>query len=257
MNSAVPAVRFRHSPPSSLDPGRQSMPSNDLLFDVLKRFASTLANSYDVADVLYELTEHAVEVLAATSAGVSLAEVDGVLKFVTASSQAAADLELVQQESQQGPCHQAYRSATAVLVSNIAESGDWPVYRSKGQEVGLLAVAGIPLTTGNHRLGAINIYMDEPRHWTSEDIAAASVLADMATSYVVHASELARAQRINEQLQRALTSRIVIEQAKGVIAGERGLRVDDAFELLRKHARRNSASLSSVADAVVRLGLRP
>ena len=102
----------------------------------------------------------------------------------------------------------------------------------------------------------MNIYEDEPRDWTPEDIAAASVLADMATSYIVHASELAKAQRINEQLQQALTSRIVIEQAKGIVAGERGLRVDDAFELLRKHSRRNNASLGSVADAVVRLGLR-
>ncbi len=232
------------------------MPSNDLLFDVLKRFANTLAHGYDVADVLYELTEHAVEVLGATSAGVSLAEADGVLKFVTASSQAAADLELVQQESQQGPCHQAFATATAVTVNSITEGANWPVYRSKAREVGLLAVAGIPLTTGDRHLGAMNIYADAPRDWTPEDIAAASVLADMATSYVVHASELAQAQRINEQLQQALTSRIVIEQAKGIIAGERGLRVDDAFELLRKHARRNNASLSSVADAVVRLGLR-
>ncbi len=233
------------------------MASNELLFDVLKRFANTLAHDYDVADVLYELTEHAVEVLGATSAGVSLAEADGVLKFVTASSQAAADIELVQQESQQGPCHEAYTTATAVMVNNIGEASSWPVYRSKAREVGLLAVAGIPLTTGDRHLGAMNIYADGPRDWTPEDIAAASVLADMATSYVVHASELARAQRINEQLQQALTSRIVIEQAKGILAGERGLRVDDAFELLRKHARRNGASLSSVADAVVRLGLRP
>jgi GAF domain-containing protein len=232
------------------------MTSNDILFDVLKRFANTLAHSYDVADVLYELTEHAVEVLGATSAGVSLAEADGVLKFVTASSQAAADIELVQQESQQGPCHQAYETSSAVVVNSIIEATSWPVYRAKSNEVGLLAVAGIPLTSGDRHLGAMNIYMNEPRYWTPEDISAARVLADMATSYVVHASELAKAQRINEQLQQALTSRIIIEQAKGIIAGERGLRVDDAFELLRKHARRNSASLSSVADAVVRLGLR-
>ena len=233
------------------------MPANDLLFDVLKRFASTLAHTYDVADALYELTEHAVEVLTATSAGVSLADADGALKFVTASSEAAGDLELVQQESQQGPCHQAFATATAVVVTDIAETTRWPVYRSKAQDVGLRAVAGIPLTTGDRHLGAINIYSNVPREWTPADISTASVLADMATSYVVHASELAKAQRINEQLHQALTSRIIIEQAKGLIAGERGVQVDDAFELLRKHARRNNASLSSVADAVVRLGLRP
>jgi GAF domain-containing protein len=233
------------------------MPSNDLLFDVLKRFATTLAGQYDVADVLYELTEHAVEILAATSAGVSLAEDDGVLKFVTASSEAAADLERVQQDSQHGPCYHACRTATAVVIANISETTQWPLYRSKCEEVGLHAVLGIPLTTGDRRLGAIDIYDRGPREWSAEDIAAASVLADMATSYVVHASELAQAQRINEQLQQALTSRITIEQAKGIIAGERGVRLQDAFEILRKHARTNSVSLSSVADAVVTLGLRP
>ena len=226
------------------------MPSNDVLFDVLKRFANTLAHRFDVADVLYELTEHAVEVLAATSAGVSLGDADGVMKFVTASSEAAAELERLQQDSQQGPCHHAYQTASTVLLANIADSGDWPLYRSKCEEVGLRAVAGIPLTTGDRRLGAMNIYQDEPRNWTDDDVAAARVLADVATSYVVHASELAIAQRINEQLQQALSSRIVIEQAKGLLAGERGIPVDDAFEVLRKHARRNGASISLVAEAV-------
>jgi GAF domain-containing protein len=233
------------------------MPSNDVLFDVLKRFANTLAHRFDVADVLYELTEHAVEVLAGTSAGVSLADGDGVLKFVTGSTAGAAELERVQQESQQGPCHEAFATATPVVVNNISETDRWPLYRSKAHEVGLMAVVGIPMATGDRHLGAIDIYQDEPRNWTSEDITAARVLADMATSYVVHASELAQAQRINEQLQQALTSRVVIEQAKGLIAGERSVSVDEAFELLRKHARRNGASLSSIADAVVRLGLRP
>ena len=151
------------------------MPSNDVLFDVLKRFANTLAHRYDVADVLYELTEHALEVLGATSAGVSLADADGVTKFVTASSEAAAELERLQQDSQQGPCHHAYQTASTVLLANIADSGDWPLYRSKCEEVGLHAVAGIPLTTGDRRLGAMNIYQNEPRNWTDDDVAAARV----------------------------------------------------------------------------------
>ena len=168
------------------------MPINDLLFDVLKRFAGTLAHTYHVADALYELTEYAVEVLTATSAGVSLADAGGALKFVTASSEAAAEIELVQQESRQGPCHQAYATATAVIVRDIVETTRWPIYRNKSQELGLRAVAGIPLTTGDRHLGAINVYDNQPRDWTPEDISTARVLADMATSYIVHASELAK-----------------------------------------------------------------
>ena len=95
------------------------------------------------------------------------------------------------------------------------------------------------------------------RDWTADDLDAARILADMATSYVINASELDRQRRVNEQLKEALASRIVIEQAKGALAAERGISVDEAFEVLRRHARSHSMNLRKVADAVVTLGLRP
>lgn len=106
-------------------------------------------------------------------------------------------------------------------------------------------------------LGALNLYADQPRQWSDDDLAAARVLADMATSYIVNASELERAQRTAEQLQEALDSRIVIEQAKGILAADGRLEMDQAYQVLRRHARNHSASLRSVAEAVVNLGLRP
>ena len=187
---------------------------------------------------------------------VSLADADGVLKFVTASSEAAAELERLQPDSQQGPCHHAYQTASTVLLANIADSGDWPLYRSKCEEVGLRAVAGIPLTTGDRRLGAMNVYQNEPRTGptTTSQPPAYSPTSPPATSCTPRSSPKPAHRRAAPA---ALSSRIIIEQAKGLIAGERGIPVDDTFELLRKHARRNSASISLVAEAVVRLGLRP
>ncbi len=233
------------------------MPANDLLLDVLTRFADTLAGRYDVADVLYALTDHAVEVLAATAAGVSLSDDHDMLQFVSANSELASQLERVQQESRQGPCHLALLQGREVVVDDITSHDEWPIYRSKAAELGLRAVMGIPLGVGERCLGALNIYHHERRDWTDDDVANARVLANIATSYVLHASQLDEARRLNEQLQQALESRIVIEQAKGLLAGELGVTLEDAFDMLRHHSRSNNATLRAVAEAVVQLGLRP
>ena len=254
---AVPAVRYRHSPSSSPIAEGQPMPSNDLLFDVLKRFANTLAHSYDVADVLYELTEHAVEVLTATSAGVSLVEGDSVLKFVTASSQAAADLELVQQESQQGPCHQAFATATAVMVNGITETSHWPVYRSKARRSGCwrspasrsrpASVISAPSTsTGRSR------ETGRPRTFRPR---ACSPTWPRATSCTPRSWRRPNASTSSCNRRSPPASSLNRRRASSPASAACGSTTP--FELLRKHARRNSASLSSVADAVVRLGLRP
>lgn len=227
------------------------------LFRVLRRFAETLANRFDVADVLYNLTDSAVEVLGATAAGVSLANDERELQFVSANSQAATDLERVQQDTKQGPCHRAFTTNQTVVVNDIATHDEWPTYRSTAIEVGFHAVLGIPLIVGGSALGALNVYNNEPRDWAENDVRAAHVLADIATSYVLHASQLDEARRLNEQLQQALDSRVVIEQAKGILSGEHGIGLDAAFVVLRHHARSKQATLRAVADAVVELGLRP
>jgi hypothetical protein len=112
-------------------------------------------------------------------------------------------------------------------------------------------------TTAIERLAALDIYDDHIRDWTERDLSTARVLADIATGYLMHASELDRARRVNEQLQAALDSRVVIEQAKGLLAGERGISLDTAFAVLRNHARNRNAPIHAIAQAVVELGLRP
>ena len=106
-------------------------------------------------------------------------------------------------------------------------------------------------------IGSLNIYDDKVRDWSGHDRLAVQVLADMATAYVAHASELDRARRTNEQLQTALDNRVLIEQAKGILAGERNITLDQAFNVLRNHARRRNVPVRSIANAVVELGLRP
>ena len=234
------------------------MPSrHDLLFTSLQSFVSTLTERFDVADVLYNLTDHTVDVLDASMAGVSLAGDDGSLRYLSANSETAAELETVQQDSRQGPCHQAFTTGEMVTVNRIADHEEWPIYRAKADELGVGAVLGVPLVSGERCIGALNVYDTAPREWTPEDTEPATLLARMATAYVIHASERDRVARVNEQLQRALESRVIIEQAKGILAGEKGIGLDASFEILRRHARHNRATLRSVAQAVVTLGLRP
>ena len=105
-------------------------------------------------------------------------------------------------------------------------------------------------------IGALNLYSPEPREWSDQDIAVAGVLADVATSYVVNASKLRQQEQLSEQLQAALESRVVIEQAKGITAYKHAISVDQAYQLMRRHARGNNASLRVVAEAIVAVGLK-
>jgi GAF domain-containing protein len=177
---------------------------------------------------------------------------------VTAVNQAVIQLEELQEQFQEGPCVEAFRTGKVVAIEDIgAVTGRWETYRRRASDLGFAAVAAIPMTVDSEVLGAVNLYSHSQRLWTDDDVAAARVLADMATSYIINASELEQAQRTAEQLQEAFESRVSIEQAKGILAADGRVDMDQAFELLRRHARSHNASLRSVAEAVVNLGLRP
>ena len=234
-----------------------AMARQDLLIQALSDFARTLVQHFEIADVLYDLTSRVTSVLEVASAGVSLVQ-DGGLRFVTALDEATASLERVQEEEQAGPCIEAYQSGVPALIPRLDDvESRWPRFVEQARRVGFASMAGIPMRVDGERLGALDLYHTAAREWSEADVQLAQVLADMATSYVVTASELERQQRTTEQLERALESRVVIEQAKGILAAERRISVDAAFELLRGHARSHSADLRSTAEAVVRLGLRP
>ena len=135
----------------------------------MQSFVDTLAERFDVADVLYGLTDYTVSVLDATTAGVSLAGDDGALRYVSAHSELAGELEEVQQDSKQGPCHQAYTTAQIVTVTDISAHDDWSLYRAKAAQLGLSAVVGVPLIAGDRCIGALNVYSDVRRAWTDDD----------------------------------------------------------------------------------------
>src|SRR5664280_803102 len=182
----------------------------------LSRFSVVLPEHHDLdAAALAELTKSVTAVLGLGGSGVTMAE-EGQLQFVTAVSPDSKELERSQEEHQEGPCRDAYETGEVVRVTDVRqESARWPHYAATATRLGLAGVAGIPMRDGDEVIGALNIYSSEPRQWSDEDIAVAVVLADVATTYVLNAAKLHDQEQLSQQLQQALDSRVVIEQAKG------------------------------------------
>lgn len=224
---------------------------------VLREFARLLVNDYEISDALHDLVDGVTEVLGITGAGVSLAD-DGNVHFATAVSEPISMLERAQEETQAGPCVEAHRSGREVLVPDLFDGPPrWPLVIRAASRAGIVAVAGIPMRLNDAKVGALNLYHNARRDWDEEELGAARLLADVTTGHLANAARLDRIRHTAEQLRTALDTRVIIEQAKGVLAGERNITVDAAFELLRSHARAHNSSLRSVAQAVVNLRLRP
>lgn len=218
---------------------------------ILTQFTETIVGQYDIGHVLYRLTDHVTEILGVSGAGVSIATEDHGLRFVAATDEAVGRVEEQQVNVAEGPCHDAYRKGVRVIVPDLAAEDRWPEYTETALKAGCRSVAGLPLQVEGEAIGALNIYHTEVFDWPEEDVATAHVLANMASGYVVNARQLAETQQLADQLQHALDSRIVIEQAKGLVAARSGEDIHQAFERLRVYARSHNRRLHDVARDVV------
>ena len=235
-----------------------AMYDQPLFLETLSRFAVVLPAHYDLTEALGELTESATSVLGLSGSWVTMADDQG-LHLVAAVSKAWAALERDHDQLHPFPCpcRDAYRSGEVVTVTDVRrEATRWPGFSASAARLSIAGVAAVPMRLADTIIGALNLYSAEPRLWSDEDMAVAAVLADVATSYVVNASKLRQQQQLSEQLQGALESRIVIEQAKGIIAQQNSVTIDAAYQLMRSHARNNNASLRAVAEAIVAVGLK-
>jgi GAF domain-containing protein len=232
------------------------MADDSALLDALRRFAHDMSVDYDLSDVLYRLTDDVTAVVGVAGAGIAVSDEEDQLRYATASSDQIATLEGVQEEHQMGPCAEAFNSQRPVVVVDISTRADWPEYRKTAESLGFASVAGLPLSLSSERLGALNLYDRQVREWSDDELSTARVLADMAAGFMVH-ERLERSRQLSEQLRYALDSRIIIEQAKGILAAERRVTVDEAFDVLRQHSRNNNTSLRTIAQAVVEDGFRP
>src|SRR5664280_318011 len=232
------------------------MYNQSLFLQTLSRFAVVLPARYDLDVALTELTESVTAVLSLSGGGVTMAD-DGRLRFVTTATLAAVEMERDHEQLHPCPCRDAYSTGEVVRVTDMREeSARWPEFAATAARLSVAGLAAIPMRLDDQIIGALNLYSTEPRQWSDEAIAVAAVMADVATSYVVNASKLRQQEQLSEQLQEALDSRVVIEQAKGITAHQCALTVDQAYQRMRRHARNNNASLRKVAEAIVAVGLK-
>jgi transcriptional regulator with GAF, ATPase, and Fis domain len=217
----------------------------------------TLVSDFDIIDFLERLATHCTELLGVTACGVLLADHHGALTMVAASTEAARQLELAQVQNSEGPCMDAFNTGLPVQHGNLADADPrWPAFTAAARAAGFVAVQALPMRLREERLGALNLLNTTPGALDSDTVALGQALADAATIGIVHQRSLARQEVTAEQLQVALTSRIVIEQAKGFLAERLGVSVDTAFTLLRRYARDHNRKLTEVATDVVDSGLQ-
>jgi GAF domain-containing protein len=223
-----------------------------LLARTFVELADTLVADFDVVELLSVLTDGCVDVLDIGAAGLMLAAPEGDLRVMASSSEATRVLELFELQSQEGPCLDCYRTGQPVVNQDLATvNGRWPRFAAEALAAGFHSVHALPMRLRGTVIGALNLFHIEPGEMRQADVAAAQAMADVATIGVLQHRAALEAQVLNEQLNHALNSRIVIEQAKGIIAEREGLNMDQAFSTLRNHARYHNLRLVDVAHDVI------
>jgi hypothetical protein len=219
--------------------------------------ADSLVDEFDVIEFLQLLTIRCTQLLDVTAAGVLLADPSGQLRVMAASSEQVRLLELFQVQSDQGPCLDCYRSGRPVRVTELAAARSrWPRFADQARERGFGAVQALPMRLRREVIGALNLFSDPPG-LDASDTQIAQALADVATIGLLQHRAQRRADDVAVQLQTALNSRVRIEQAKGVLAERLNVDMDEAFSILRGHARSQRRHLSELAQAVVNGGVDP
>jgi GAF domain-containing protein len=221
------------------------------LADIFVMLADSLRDNYDVVDTMDLLVQAATSFTSAVEAGILLRDSEGN-HVVASTSERASDVEEAQLGADEGPCLASIESGEPVEVPDIAAASDkWPRFASVAEARGLRSAHAIPLRLRANVLGGLNLFSDRAGSFSDHDAALAMALAQVATISIVQSRTITNQGILTTQLQQALDSRVIIEQAKGVLAHQHGVGMDRAFALLRNHARSNNLGLRAIADQVV------
>jgi GAF domain-containing protein len=229
-----------------------SQVSPDRLAEVFVEVADTLVDEFDVIEFLEMVTNHSMALVDGHATGLLLADQDGNLQLMAASSESAEMLELFQIQALEGPCHDCYREGGPVVNADLREAAErWPRFAPHAVRAGYRSVHAFPLRLRKQVIGALNLFGVEVGDMSTEDARLVQAVADVATIGLLQERAIRRGEVLAEQLQGALDSRIVLEQAKGALAQIHQMTPDTAFALLRGYCRRNHLRLSEVAAIVI------
>jgi transcriptional regulator with GAF, ATPase, and Fis domain len=221
------------------------------LADVLVEMADTLVDDFDVIDFLHVLTERCVQLLGVSAAGLLLTDGQDTLQVVAASSERTRLLELFQLQTDQGPCVDCFRTGRPISVADLQSAGEWPRFTAAAAEIGFAAVHALPMRLRTEVIGALNFFDVSPGPLDVDKLRIGQAMADVATIGLLQQRAISQRDALTDQLQTALNSRVLIEQAKGIVAERLHLDMAAAFTLLRGTARSHNRRLSDLARAVV------
>ncbi len=215
------------------------------------KLADTLVADFDVVDLLHWLVEECTQILDTQAGGLMLVDPAGELQLIASTSEDAELVEILQLAAGEGPCLDCFRTGKAVTVGDLSDTNDWPEFSRGAMSHGFHSVHATPLRLRGTVIGTMNLFSVHVGELRPEDIAVAQALADVATIGILQERTIRSANLISEQLQFALDSRILIEQAKGVLAATAGFTMDAAFNAIRTYARNHNQTLRNVADEVI------
>lgn len=231
---------------------RESMTREAVLARTFVELADTLVDDFDVVDLLTRLVDRCVEVLDVEAAGIMLAAPNSPLRVMASSSAAMRVLELFEIQAQEGPCLDCHRTGLPIVNQDLgAADGRWPRFAAEAVAAGFQSAHALPLRLRRSVIGALNLFRSGPGEMGAADIEVAQAFADAATIAILQHRAANEAQVINEQLTYALNSRVVIEQAKGMVAERLNLDMERSFNALRSHARNHNLRLADVANGVI------
>ena len=230
-----------------------------LLIRAFVGLADTLVDYYDVIDLLDRLVGYSVELLEADAAGILLADPQGGLRVVASSNEQTEWIELMQLQADQGPCVDCFRTGAPVTITDLADAASrWPrLADALTDQTSYRSVHALPLRLRGESIGAMNLFHHQPGALPATDLALGQALADVATIGILQERSIRHGEVVNAQLQTALDTRVIIEQAKGVLAHSLDLSTEAAFDLLRRHARHHNLRLATLARGIVDREVEP
>lgn len=236
---------------SAADGTTESTSRERALAEAFVGLADTLVANFDVIELLHRLSTDCVELLSVDAAGLMLSDQRGQLTVASYSTDLAHDMEQFQLRTHEGPCLDCFTGSRQVTSPDLREEQRWPRFVAAAQQAGYRSVHTFPLRLRSETIGALNLFAARPTTLSADDMRIGQALADVATIGIMQERAIRRRDVLAEQLEAALNSRVIIEQAKGVIAERGRMDVTAAFELLRRHARSRSRRLTEIARAVV------
>ncbi|MDH6237064.1 GAF and ANTAR domain-containing protein [Cryobacterium sp. CG_9.6] len=223
------------------------------LLETFVTLADTLVADYDVVDLLCTLVDKCAVLLDAAAAGIILSAGNGELEVVASTNERSRLVEILQLREGRGPCVESFLTGQAVAVPDITAVGEkWPEFREGALEQGFASMHAVPLRLRATTIGSLNLFWDRKGGLTQTDSHTVQALADVATIGILQERAIRESDVVRQQLQHALNSRILIEQAKGVLAYTHDVHMGAAFDLIRNYARSNSTTLADVAERIVK-----